>query len=248
MTKTIDRPTTPRPVTTSDWMKLARAAALTMVTWAILLHIIVRTFIPPVFVVGLIFLGFAPFLKGERNRLGLAFAVVTVVALTGNLAGIADELANPDSAPAFILTLLSTVAALTAATAGLGAFFRWPTEPIRAIALTGIATFSAGTLASIAIAANTDSAPALGSDVTVTAEKVEFTPGEIVIDAGQAGVWMENLDGIRHTFTIEELGVDLEVPALKAGRIDIDAAPGTYQFVCSVPGHEAMTGTLVVEG
>ena len=54
--------------------------------------------------------------------------------------------------------------------------------------------------------------------------------------------------GIRHTFTIEELGVDLEVPAHKAGRIDIDAAPGIYQFVCSVPGHEAMTGTLIIEG
>lgn len=247
MTKTIEKPTT-NPTATTTWMKLARAASLTMVTWAIVLHLTARTFIPPVFVIGLVFLAFSPFLRGERKRLGLALAIVTVVALTGNLAGIADELTNPNSAPAFILTLLSTVAAMTAITAGLGALFKWSAAPIRAIAITGIVSFGVGAVASIVIAANTDSAAALGSDVRVTAEKVEFAPGEIVMDGGQSGIWVENNDGIRHTFTIDELGVNLEVPALKAGRIDIDAAPGTYEFICTVPGHEAMTGTLVVEG
>jgi len=69
------------------------------------------------------------------------------------------------------------------------------------------------------------------------------------VATGSTGVWVENKDGIRHTLTIEELGVDLDIPALKARRVDFAAAAaGTYTYTCTVPGHENMTGTLVVEG
>ena len=69
-----------------------------------------------------------------------------------------------------------------------------------------------------------------------------------VLPSRPAGVWIDNKDGIRHTFTIEELDVDLEIPALKAKRVEFDAVAGTYTYICTVPGHENMTGTLVVEG
>lgn len=55
-------------------------------------------------------------------------------------------------------------------------------------------------------------------------------------------------NGLHHTFTVEALGVNLEIPALKSRRIAFDAPPVTYEFVCTVPGHESMTGTLIVEG
>lgn len=245
MTHTIDRPQT---TTTSAWMKLARAGSITMVIWAILVHATARVLIPPILVVGLIFLGFVPFLRGERRRLGLALAVVAALAIAGNLPPIIDELSNPDSAPAFILTLLSTLAAAVTITAGLGSFFGWPVAPIRALGWGAVAAFVIGTAGSLVISANTATAEALASDVKVTAEFVQFVPGEITVDGTTEGVWVENRDGIRHTFTIEELGVDLEVPAFKAGRVDIEAAPGTYQVICTVPGHEEMTGTLVVGG
>lgn len=234
--------------TTTSWMRLARGTAITMVVWAVLVHVTARVLIPPVVVVGLIFLAFAPFLRGGRRRLGLAYAIVASLAVLGNLPGIVDELTHLDSAPAFILTLLSFLTALIAVVAGLGAFFRWSAAPIRAVAIGAAAVFVLGTGASVVVSVNTETDIALATDVQVVAEKVEFGPDQVRVDSGAAGVWVDNKDGIRHTFTIDELGVDLEIPALKARRIDLAAAPGTYEFVCTVPGHEGMTGTLVVEG
>jgi plastocyanin len=170
------------------------------------------------------------------------------VLFLGNLPMILDELRHPDSAPAFILTLLSTIGAVTAFTSGLGAFLRWSIQPIRTVAVAGAAVFVAGTVGSLAIASGVESDGAGPADVAVVAEQVAFAPVDLTMDAAESGVWVDNRDGIRHTFTIPELGVDLEIPALKAKRVDIDAAPGTYQIICTVPGHETMTGTLTVTG
>ena len=71
---------------------------------------------------------------------------------------------------------------------------------------------------------------------------------DIAVPSGTIGVWVDNRDGIHHTFTIEDLGVDLEIPALKAKRVQFDAPPGTYEIICTVPGHESMTGALTVGG
>jgi plastocyanin len=238
-----------RETTTTTWMRLARAAAITMVVWSAVLQITARTVIPPVLVIGIVFLVFTPFLRGERHRLGVALAAFTTLALAGNLPGIIDELAHPESAPAFILTLLSVVTALVAITAGLGVFLRWSTSPIRAIAISWAAVFVVGAIGSVAASATTESDLALAGDTVVVAEKVQFAPDAITVATGSTGVWVENKDGIRHTLTIEELGVDLDIPALKARRVDFAAAAaGTYTYTCTVPGHENMTGTLVVEG
>jgi len=238
---------TEQTTTTTAWMRLARAAAITMVVWAILLHLTAQTLIPPVVVVGLIFLGFAPFLVGERRRLGLAYAIVAVAAILGNAPVIVDELIHIDSTPSFVLTLLSVVGAAAGIIAGLGAYFRWQTGSIRSIAITGAAVFAIGSIISVATSATTESAVALDGDAVVVAEKVEFAPGSFTLDTNASGVWVENRDGIRHTFTIEDLGVDLDIPALKAARVGIDAVPGTYPYICTVPGHENMTGTLTIE-
>lgn len=229
-------------------MKLARAAAITMVVWAILLHLTAQTVIPPVIVVGLIFGGFAPFLVGERRRLGLPYAVVAALALLGNGPVILDELLHVGSAPSFVLTLLSVVGATVAIIAGLGAFLQWSTGATTPITVTAAAVFGLGTLMSVAIFATTENAVALDGDVEVVAEKVEYTPGDITVAQNATGIWIDNKDGIYHTFTVKELAVDLEIPALKAARVDIDAAPGSYTYICTVPGHESMTGTLTIEG
>lgn len=234
--------------TTTTWMRLARAAAITMVVWSVVLQLTAGAVIPPVLVIGIVFLVLTPFLRGERRRLGVALAVFSTLALVGNLPNIIDELAHPDSAPAFILTLLSVVTAVVAITAGLGASFRWSTSPVKAIAIGWAAVFVVGAIGSVAASATTESDIALAGDTIVVAEKVQFAPDAITVATGSTGVWVENKDGIRHTLTIEELGVDLDIPALKSRRVDFAAAPGTYAYTCTVPGHENMTGTLVVEG
>ncbi len=219
-----------------------------MAVWSLVLQLLAGTVIPPVAVIGLAFLVFAVFLKGERRKLGLGLAVFAVLAVVGNLPVIADELQNPESAPAFILNLFSLSAVAVAAIAGVNAFRNRDTGPIKPIALAAVGVFVAGTVVSLLAAAATPSDEALATDLAVTAHQVMWAPDPIVISADATGLWVDNRDGIRHTFTIPELGIDVEVPAWKARRIPIDAAPGTYQIICRVPTHEDMTATLMIEG
>ncbi|MDJ0665592.1 MAG: cupredoxin domain-containing protein [Acidimicrobiia bacterium] len=249
-TTTLERPTdrASEHSTVPAWLGLARIGAIVMVVFAFALQITARTVIPPVLVIGLVFLAFIPFLNGERRRVGLGAAVFAAAAWLGNLPIIIDDLANPESAPAFILQLLSTVGAALVLVAGVAAFLRRPARMIRPLALAAVAVFLAGSVGSVAAAANTDSAVAQAGDVKVTAQQIMWAPEDIVIDSSATGIWIENKDGVRHTFTIPELGIDVEVPGLKSSRVDIDAAPGTYQIICDVPGHQNMTGTLTITG
>jgi uncharacterized cupredoxin-like copper-binding protein len=48
---------------------------------------------------------------------------------------------------------------------------------------------------------------------------------------------------------VEELGIEAGLPPGTSRRVAIgDAAPGEYELICSVPGHEGMTGTRTVTG
>jgi len=58
-------------------------------------------------------------------------------------------------------------------------------------------------------------------------------------------VFVDNQDTTLHTFTVEEFGVDLEIPAGESARITFDAEPGTYEFFCR-PHQPDMSGTLEV--
>ena len=234
--------------TIPTWMAMARAGAIVMVIFSIALQVTARTIIPPVAVIGVVFLAFIPFLKGERRWVGLAAAVFAAAAYAGNLPIILDDLRNPESAPAFILQLFSTVGVLLVAVGGVGAFSGAPARLVRPLALAAAGVLIAGAIGSLAVAASTDSAARLPGDVHVTAKQLMWAPEDVVIDTGDSGLWIDNEDGIRHTFTIPELEIDVEIPALKASRVDIDAPPGSYLIICTVPGHESMTGTLIITG
>jgi len=234
--------------TVPTWMAMARAGAIVMVIFSIALQVTARTIIPPVAVIGVVFLGFIPLLNGERRWVGLAAAVFAVAAYAGNLPIILDDLRNPESAPAFILQLFSTIGVLLVAVGGVGAFFGAPARWARPVALAAASVFIAGAIGSLAATASTDSAARLPDDVQVTAQQLMWAPEDVVIDTGDSGLWIDNRDGVRHTFTIPELEIDVEIPALKASRVDIDAPPGSYMIICTVPGHESMTGTLTITG
>ena len=232
----------------TGWARIAQGAGIAIVVWAIVTHVVARVPIPPVIVIGIVFGAFVPFLNGRRRKLGLVYAILGILALLGNLPAIAGELVRPESSPAFILTLFSTLAVIVIAVAGFGVFFGYSAVPARGLALGAAAVFAIGALASVVVALNTPSDTAAAGDIEVVSEKVEFLPDVISTDAGTVGVWVDNRDGIHHTFTIEELDVDLEIPALKAKRVAFEAPAGTYDVICTVPGHESMTATLSVGG
>lgn len=60
---------------------------------------------------------------------------------------------------------------------------------------------------------------------------------------------LSNRDLWWHTFTIDELGVDLKVPMGAEREVTFSAPAGTYKYYCSIPGHDAiMHGTLSIKG
>jgi plastocyanin len=99
--------------------------------------------------------------------------------------------------------------------------------------------------------------PALGADagkrragdLVMVTRDVKFEPSQLTAPAGDIGVVVKNDDLFWHTFTVSKL--DANVTVATAGRKRLvmrDVAPGTYKFVCAIPGHEGagMKGTLVV--
>jgi plastocyanin len=96
----------------------------------------------------------------------------------------------------------------------------------------------------------TSQGAAAGGTAQLTSANMAYDTTALTVPADEAAVAMTNSDLFWHTFTVDELGIDLWVPVRGERTIAIDAPPGTYEFYCRIPGHETigMRGTLTVEG
>lgn len=84
----------------------------------------------------------------------------------------------------------------------------------------------------------------------VTATEFAFSPNELTVAVGEPiNLTVKNAGALPHDLVIPDLGVRLAVgPGGQATTgIEIDTA-GSYQFLCSYPGHAegGMTGLLTV--
>ncbi len=72
---------------------------------------------------------------------------------------------------------------------------------------------------------------------------------EVTVPAGTVEFELVCEDAVNHNLVIEEL--DEEVAACSPGETvtgEVDLEPGTYTYICTVPGHESsMRGELTVE-
>lgn len=88
-----------------------------------------------------------------------------------------------------------------------------------------------------------DALRVLGTDALL------FEPDELSAPAGQIELALTCEDGINHNLVIIATGDEVAVCApggTGVGSIELDA--GTYEFVCTVPGHSAtMRGELTVD-
>ena len=83
--------------------------------------------------------------------------------------------------------------------------------------------------------------PAEPGDLIVTATDFTFGDAAVAAPAGDVAIAVTNTGSTRHTFTIDELGVDLDVPPGTTQRVTFDADAGTYRFYCR-PHAPAMEG------
>jgi len=234
-----------------DWHGLLRAAAGVTFALLVLAAIVLRDVEAAAVAAG-VGLGFGLL----HLRRGLAGQVVLALLFTNVLfwmsLGAASNLVAGDGFVAQVFP-----AALTASTAtGLAAVMavlagrrgRKPSEtaPLRA-AIGGSQLLIAFLLAG-ALTGGWDGAPGEDVDVAVVAQNVAFAPDTLTAEAGDIAVSVANQDLFWHTFTIEDLDVNLNVPVNGERRTVFDAAPGTYRVICRIPGHEGagMVATLEV--
>jgi plastocyanin len=80
-----------------------------------------------------------------------------------------------------------------------------------------------------------------GAPATMTISNFTFSP--TAVPAG-ATVTVVNNDGVPHTVTIADVGIDVEVPANGRTTFAAPQAPGTYRVSCDF--HANMKGGLTV--
>ena len=97
-------------------------------------------------------------------------------------------------------------------------------------------------------------APGGAQEVTLTlGDSLRFAPQSVVVRAGQpVEVTLRNGGSIPHDFALTDgvsspVKVEAQVGQTAHGTFTIDT-PGTYTFICTVPGHAAagMRGTITV--
>src|SRR5437762_9035841 len=89
---------------------------------------------------------------------------------------------------------------------------------------------------------------AAAGDLVISATNARFSTTTLTADHGTVTVDFVNNDLFWHTFTVTDLGIDIRSPVKGHERVSFNAAPGTYEFFCAIPGHKqiGMRGTLVI--
>ena len=200
-------------------------------------------------------LAMAPFVIGlaliiRWPRVGAVWlGVFSVGLLLFSAPFLTDALAHPEAPADFIPLVVFTVSLLAGTVAAIPSFrqgrsARAASGLPRAIAVGAGALIVAASVVAVVAFVGTESVPAQAGDVRVVIEEFRFRPAGFHAETGTTSVHVTNRDGTRHTFTIEELGVDLSIPPDSAQRVSFAADPGTYRFNCRP--HPGMEGELVV--
>lgn len=228
------------------WHRLLRTSAIAAIVIIVLINVFAGI-IPPLVVFALIWVGAVIWLGRASKGPSILLLVSFVAYLALSAPFVIPTLTVPASAGDFILNLASVLAVIAGAVAAIAVIRGRPgsSDTPRTIGRVLLGLFVVGTMFSIFSLVTYDDAEAREGDIELVTKDIEFAPTSLETESGEVSVFVENEDGTLHTFTIEELGVDLDIPASKSARATFDAEPGTYEFFCE-PHKEDMKGTLVV--
>jgi plastocyanin len=238
-----DRPPTG---TGMDWRILAVWTGIGMAAGLLVLTAILGEIIPPIIVFALLY-GVGVWLTRGGGRAGtIMLTILSILFLASNAPFILPSLAVPASTVDFLMSGLLVVLALSNLVAAIGALRRNSTGA--RVGLVGRATVALMLLVvAVAVVGRVtyDSPPAQTGDIKIAAQDFEFSTNVIEADGGEVSVFIDNKDSALHTFTVEELDVDVAVPGGSTARVTFDASAGSYEFIC-VPHESDMKGTLEI--
>jgi len=238
-----------RPAARLTWATLLRGAAIVQcVGLAAAVAVLSDAEAAAVGVGTLIAFGLLRFRGGKLGKVLLALVFADVAFFMGaaafaNLLGRADPVATIGPGVLAAVAIPGLVAAVADLVRGPRASA--PSGSARLVAIFVAAAFATLTATSLLTAAPTSAA---APDVLrVETKNLRFSATELTVTGGAITVRMVNRDLFWHTFTIDELAVDLKVPVGGEQQLTFAARPGTYTYYCAVPGHSAvMRGTLTV--
>lgn len=230
------------------WRSLLVKAAWMQIIINVVVIALSGEIIPPLVVVAvLLIVGLA--LIGGRPKVGAAIlGVVSLLHVATSAPFVIENLSHPDSFFDFFLGWALIVTSVIGTVAAVPVWRGTDSEGGRARLVLVASSLLLVILAAVGAVATltTKSVAAEEGDVTAIAKDVEFAPEDLEAASGDVGIHVDNKDQLRHTFTIDELDVNLELPAGKGARTTFTADPGTYAFYCAVPGHDTMKGTLTI--
>ena len=231
------------------WKRVSAIFAVTMAAWVILITLSTGEIIPPVVIFATVFIIWWGVIRWRPNRITFSILIgLGLAAIGGNLPFLLSDLGHPESAFGFITGMMPLAASLLAIAVGLAGWGRLSDNAASKIWVGAAVLFLLAATFSVVQALGLEDEAAAAGDITLTAESADWEPATLTAAAGTVAIHVQNQDPIRHTFAIEALDVEVEVPAATDRRVEFTAAAGTYEFICTVPGHEAMIGTIVVGG
>jgi nitrite reductase (NO-forming) len=90
---------------------------------------------------------------------------------------------------------------------------------------------------------------AQAAPIAIDAFDIYFEPKQVTIPANtDVSVSLPNKGVSAHNFSIDALGISVDLPPGETQSVTINAPAGTYEFYCDVPGHKeaGMVGQLIV--
>lgn len=224
------------------WSALAEAVVL------VLFIVLAGGVIPPVIVGAVLFLIGGLVARRKIRGGAITLAILSALFLLLNAPFIIPSLAVPASTVDFVMTALTVILLVVTLIASI-ACIRRPVAAnsgtARKVGLVAMALVlvSLGTAAAARFAY--DAPIAQAGDIKLVAEDFEFSEDQIEVNSGEkVSVFVENSDTALHTFTVEDLDVDLQIPSNSTGRVTFTAPEaGTYEFIC-VPHESEMKGEL----
>jgi plastocyanin len=102
------------------------------------------------------------------------------------------------------------------------------------------------------VAAPSSGPPCADNCVTIQADNVQFKTKSVTAKAGTITIELQNQEPsvVTHNVTVKTPEGDKQVVQTNGGKTvtgTIDLPAGSYPYICTIPGHGNMKGTLTVK-
>jgi plastocyanin len=231
------------------WGSLAEAGVFTLVVaGAATMVFVIRGFDPALAVDLVLMLVGLSLINRDRRSGVIVLLIATIIFLVFGGFFAVQVLPVPRSTTYFLLNVVYIVVGLATLIASIALMRsgRSPNATARRVAI-GMAVVIGGMVLVAGALRLTYDEPSLASgEIGLRAEDNEFEPTRLAGSGETVTIVIDNRDQALHTFSIDNLGVDEDLPGGLRSQVTFKAEPGTYVYYCQIFGHDDMKGKLIV--